>query len=294
MVTGTYSRTPDGTVLGTLTGTTRQLAITDQHTDLVAALDATGTTVTGSTAYDPFGKDLHHRHHVGYQSDWTDPATGNVNMAARWYQPGTGTFPSRDNWTLDPTPSIQANRYLYGNGEPLNGTDSTGHAFDPRGGAGPGAGRGGGRGGAAGGGSTAKGGSRGIGKNQAKPKNKPKIKTRTSTRSQNHDMCNSRCLRSSTNSRGRTTTTARGTTTRCTSGCSTGRQRTDQQIKAREAGRAPIRSLGHRNRLCSRTPRDQSKPKPRLHALLPSPRSTSARLTRPREPKPWTSAGSMI
>ncbi|MDX2547753.1 hypothetical protein ACOT81_04505 [Streptomyces sp. WI04-05B] len=30
---------------------------------------------------------------VGYQSGWTDPASGDVNMAARWYQPGTGSGP---------------------------------------------------------------------------------------------------------------------------------------------------------------------------------------------------------
>ena len=35
---------------------------------------------------------------------WTDPNTGQVNAHARWYQPSTGTFASRDTWTLPPAP----------------------------------------------------------------------------------------------------------------------------------------------------------------------------------------------
>ncbi len=51
-------------------------------------------------------------------------------MAARWYEPGTGGFSSRDTWLLDPTASGQrANRYSYGFGSPLNGTDPSGHVF---------------------------------------------------------------------------------------------------------------------------------------------------------------------
>lgn len=106
------------------------MAVTDQHTDLVAGLNADATQVTGSTAYDPFGTETATNGTtpaVGYQSGYTDPATGDVNMAARWYQPGTGSFASRDTWQLDPSPSAQANRYAYANDDPVNGTDPTGH-----------------------------------------------------------------------------------------------------------------------------------------------------------------------
>ncbi len=47
-------------------------------------------------------------------------------MAARWYQPGTGAFASRDTWLLDPV-SQQTNRSSYLDGDPLGGTDPTGH-----------------------------------------------------------------------------------------------------------------------------------------------------------------------
>lgn len=125
-----YNRTPDGTLLSSVTGTAKQWALTDRHTDLVAGLNTDATQVTGSTAYDPFGTETATNGTtpaVGYQSGWTDPASGQVNMAARWYQPGTGTFASRDTWQLDPVPSVQANRYRYGNATPLNATDPTGH-----------------------------------------------------------------------------------------------------------------------------------------------------------------------
>lgn len=139
--TTNYNRTPDGTLLSLSTGTTKQWALTDQHTDLVTALTADGKQVSGSTAYDPFGKETATNGTtpaVGYQSGFTDPTTGDVNMAARWYQPGTGSFASRDTWQLDPV-SAQANRYSYGDGGPLGGTDPTGHRWNPsNGGAGMG------------------------------------------------------------------------------------------------------------------------------------------------------------
>lgn len=40
---------------------------------------------------------------------------------------GTGGFTSRDTWQLSPATSGRANRYAYGEGQPLNGTDPTGH-----------------------------------------------------------------------------------------------------------------------------------------------------------------------
>ncbi|MFC9941774.1 RHS repeat-associated core domain-containing protein [Streptomyces pratensis] len=129
--TSVYSRTPNGALLASQEGTAPpQWSIIDQHTDLVAGLSADGTQVTSSTAYDPFGQETATSGTspaLGYQSGWTDPKSGDVNMAARWYQPGTGGFSSRDTWQLDPKPSAQANRYGYANGALLDATDPTGH-----------------------------------------------------------------------------------------------------------------------------------------------------------------------
>lgn len=132
--TTNYTRTPAGALLASSNDTTTQWSLTDQHTDLVAGLSTDGLQVTGSTAYGPFGTTTAtdgNMPDLGYQSGWTDPANGNVNMAARWYQPGTGSFASRDTWQLDPRPSGHANRYSYGFGGPLSGTDPSGHCFGP-------------------------------------------------------------------------------------------------------------------------------------------------------------------
>ncbi|MGW2372134.1 LamG-like jellyroll fold domain-containing protein [Kitasatospora sp. NPDC001683] len=131
--TWTYARDTAGNLLGAGNGTSSVRLRTDKHTDVTATLDNNGTTVTGTTTYDPFGKPTATSGtgtSLGYQSGWTDPATGDVNMAARWYRPGTGGFTSRDSYLLSPSPSAQANRYTYGNASPLNGTDPSGHCLE--------------------------------------------------------------------------------------------------------------------------------------------------------------------
>ncbi|MFE6919192.1 RHS repeat-associated core domain-containing protein [Streptomyces rubiginosohelvolus] len=185
--TSHYARTPDGALLASSQGGTPQFSITDRHTDLVAGLSADGTTVTSSTTYDPFGQKTATNGTtpaLGYQSGWTDPGNGDVNMAARWYQPGSGAFTSRDTWLLDPSPAAQANRHVYANSDPVNGTDPTGHN----------------RACACGGGSVflRSGGSRGGGggskATRPKAKAKSKARAKTSYRDPRADLCNSsRC-----------------------------------------------------------------------------------------------------
>ncbi|WP_443156296.1 LamG-like jellyroll fold domain-containing protein [Nonomuraea sp. KM88] len=123
-----YARDAGGALLGLTEGTSAAAAaFTDLHGDLVATYT---TTLQTSTAYDPFGAvtaQTGTTTNLGYQGEYTDPDTGKVNMHARWYQPGTATFTSRDTMTLDPNPSIQTNRYTYANASPLTGTDPTGH-----------------------------------------------------------------------------------------------------------------------------------------------------------------------
>ncbi|WP_271218108.1 RHS repeat-associated core domain-containing protein [Streptosporangium carneum] len=124
-----YGRDPFGGLLGLQeNGTTALGVMSDLHGDVVGTFS--GTALVDSTAYDPFGQITHQtgtQRSLGYQGEYTDPDTGKVNMHARWYQPGTGNFASRDDWTLKPDPSIQANRYGYANGSPLVYTDPSGH-----------------------------------------------------------------------------------------------------------------------------------------------------------------------
>ncbi|WP_440072695.1 LamG-like jellyroll fold domain-containing protein [Streptosporangium sp. OZ121] len=124
-----YGRDPFGGLLSLQEGASPALAtMTDLHGDMIATFS--GTALVDSTAYDPFGAVTHRsgtQRALGYQGEYTDPDTGKVNMHARWYQPGTGAFTSRDTATLNPDPSVQANRYTYANAGPLTHTDPSGH-----------------------------------------------------------------------------------------------------------------------------------------------------------------------
>ncbi|WP_271222195.1 RHS repeat-associated core domain-containing protein [Streptosporangium carneum] len=125
-----YGRDPSGGLLGLQEGGTTALGtMTDLHGDVVGTFS--GTALVDSVAFDPFGAVTHRTgatRALGYQGEYTDPDTGKVNMHARWYRPGTGAFASRDTAILAPNPSVQANRYTYGNAAPLTGTDPTGHS----------------------------------------------------------------------------------------------------------------------------------------------------------------------
>ena len=107
-----------------------QLVITDViHEDVTATVDATANTVGASATYDPWGvpTSTSSTLPLGFQGGFTDQTTGQVNAAARWYQPDMGTFTGRDSWTLDPNPVAQANRYVYGNASPVTFRDQDGH-----------------------------------------------------------------------------------------------------------------------------------------------------------------------
>jgi RHS repeat-associated protein len=128
-----YARGPSNELLAVGAGTKKQLALTDQHGDVVVGFDPANTGLTGladSTAYDPFGTvtaQAGDTSNLGFQGAWTDPATGQVDMGARWYDPGTGTFDSRDSVDYAEGDSILANRYVYAAGDPLGFTDLDGH-----------------------------------------------------------------------------------------------------------------------------------------------------------------------
>ena len=130
--TATYSRDTHADLIGVATNGHNSAAITDQnHDDLIAALDPATSTLNGSTSYDPYGNitaTTGDKPAIGYQSGYTDPDTGQIDMHARWYNPATANFTSRDTITNNPTPdSANANPYTYAAGDPLDATDPTGH-----------------------------------------------------------------------------------------------------------------------------------------------------------------------
>lgn len=126
----TYTRTPAGRLVAVTDGVDDLLTGSDRHGDLTHLYQPDGT-VTDTVLYDPYGVPLDttgtFNPTVGYQGDWTDPATGHVWQGARWYQPDTGSFLSRDTLNGELATPITHNRYTYANNSPLNYWDPDGH-----------------------------------------------------------------------------------------------------------------------------------------------------------------------
>ena len=133
--TDEYSRDPSGDLVGvyfTATGAGR-LLWTDLHTDVVGDFESTTSTMQGAQQYDPLGNVLDSTGSmpavtVGYQSEWTDTSTGEVDMDARWYNPANGQFLNQDTVSNSATPNTaNANPFAYADGSPLTNTDPSGH-----------------------------------------------------------------------------------------------------------------------------------------------------------------------
>lgn len=127
-----YSRGAGGELLALEQGDQKRLTVSDGHGDLVAGFDPSSSlqSLTDSASFDPFGQALASvgsKRSLGFQGDYTDPSTGDVDMGARWYSPRTGGFTARDSISLPTTPSGIANRYAYGLGAPTNHADLDGH-----------------------------------------------------------------------------------------------------------------------------------------------------------------------
>jgi RHS repeat-associated protein len=122
-------RDPNGQVLATLTSSGWSRTATNAHGDLIYAKNA--TTGTSSTAtYDPFGSQRTLTGAMpaplGYQSGYTDPVTGLVDMGSRSYLPALGVFTQPDTVIGALGNSNTLNRYSYGFSDPVNHTDPTG------------------------------------------------------------------------------------------------------------------------------------------------------------------------
>ncbi|WP_191304184.1 LamG-like jellyroll fold domain-containing protein [Lentzea cavernae] len=128
--TSLFGRGAGGELLSLSSGSDKRLLLSDKHGDVVGGLDASTAELKDSTSYDPWGKvtaSTGTKRAVGFQGDWTDPDSGHVNMGARWYDPSTGGFASRDSVDQGGPGSGGFNRYSYGVGSPVNGFDPNGH-----------------------------------------------------------------------------------------------------------------------------------------------------------------------
>jgi len=114
-------------------GGTAEAALTDVHGDLTGLFSpASGTTtLAASAAYSPYGSVTATggtTPALGYQDQYTDPSTGDTDMSARWYAPGTGSFTSNDTLTGSPMPAaVNPSPYGYADDSPLTNDDPSGH-----------------------------------------------------------------------------------------------------------------------------------------------------------------------
>ncbi|MFZ4811313.1 MAG: DUF6531 domain-containing protein [Ilumatobacteraceae bacterium] len=124
------SHTSGGQLLATKTGTAAAtLTGLDHHGDVIALYTGAGT-VSGTRTYTPLGAVIAtggtYTPPVGFQADYTDPATADVWMGARWYRPGTGGFTSRDTVFGQLSTPVSLNRYTYAWADPLGMWDPDG------------------------------------------------------------------------------------------------------------------------------------------------------------------------
>jgi RHS repeat-associated protein len=113
---------PGGLPLEQVAGTALYL-----HTDRLGSVRALTTqqgNVVGTSDYDPYGGVVRHGSAIsplGYAGQYTDVETGLVYMRARYYDPTTGQF-----ITKDPLAAASRSPYGYVGDSPLNGVDPYG------------------------------------------------------------------------------------------------------------------------------------------------------------------------
>lgn len=95
----------------------------------VRQLVNTNGTVVMSRSYEPYGTAYNEMGNTttayGYTSEWTD-GNGLVNLRARYYDPGTGRFVSKDTWAGDYQNPITLTKWLYANANPVMYVDPSG------------------------------------------------------------------------------------------------------------------------------------------------------------------------
>ena len=128
-----YSHGPSGDVLAWSDGTVSRHVGDNRHGDLAYVFDADGAVVAGRV-YDPYGTVAGESGTAepsrGFQSDWTDPASGEVWMGARWYSPAEAAFTARDTYAGVQRTPISLNRHTYAFGDPMQFFDPDGR--EPR------------------------------------------------------------------------------------------------------------------------------------------------------------------
>jgi RHS repeat-associated protein len=125
-----YHRSPSGAPLALTTSIGTSFTASNRHGDVTQIVTPNAgpeTTLTGRQHFDPFGVALTPPLvSIGFQGDWTDPSTKQTWMAARWYQPNSATFTTRDTHPGSTGLNGSHNRHTYGLNNPTRYWDPTG------------------------------------------------------------------------------------------------------------------------------------------------------------------------
>jgi RHS repeat-associated protein len=123
-----YIYGPNGQPVEQITGGTPSYLIADQQGSTRLLTNESGR-ITGAYSYSPYGTATHAlaaTTALQYGGQLTDAATGYVYLKARYYDPATGQFLTRD-----PASQLTGEPYAYAGDDPVNVTDPTGLFWNP-------------------------------------------------------------------------------------------------------------------------------------------------------------------
>jgi RHS repeat-associated protein len=117
--------------LGWWDGEAWTFALPDALGSVRQTTDITGS-VTANREWTPFGVEIDGAQAgLGYTGEWWDDSAGLLYLRARWYQPQTGRFTSRDLWPGNPEePSTLLLDHVYVVNNPVMYIDPTGYMPD--------------------------------------------------------------------------------------------------------------------------------------------------------------------
>ena len=101
----------------------------------VRFLVSTNGTITDKYVYDSYGNlipgssSIVNTNAYRYTGEQWDADLGMYYLRARYYQPSVGRFWTRDTYEGDSSDPLSLHRYLYTQGNPVNGVDPSGHDF---------------------------------------------------------------------------------------------------------------------------------------------------------------------
>ena len=102
------------------------------HGDVVNLTDADGEIVKSYT-YDAFGVEKNiddaDTNVFRYCGEYYDSESGTIYLRARYYNPSTGRFISRDSYAGSVSDPLSLDLYTYCHNNPVIGTDPSGHAL---------------------------------------------------------------------------------------------------------------------------------------------------------------------